>query len=388
MLFAEFMKDKILFGLFGFAIICLFLYSYTQVDLNLTLSQNGFILSFQRFFQHIGFFERQMSTILYVLIMTLLFILYFIFLRSVKKGHMSGRQIWTLIIFSAIILNFSYNAFSYDLFNYIFDAKIITHYHLNPYIHRALDFPGDPMLLFMHWTHRLYPYGPSWLGLTVPLSYIGLGFFLPTLFLFKTMTTAFFLGTVYFIGKILKRVGSTDQNLGVLFFGLNPLVISEVLVSSHNDMSMMFFAVLSFYLLLNRKNLWSFVSLLVSVGVKFATAFLFPVWFYLIRSKKPDFEKAFFMSFILMGIAVLVATFRTSFQPWYYFYVLPFISLTLKKYNLFWVGILISILALLDYIPFLYFGNWNSPAPAVIFWTTAAGFVGSLILIIKPRVLK
>lgn len=384
------MKDKLLYFLYFFAVICLFLYSYTQVDLNLTLSQNHAILAFQRFFQYIGYFQRPLSTFFYVAILALLFILYFIFLRSVRAEHMGKKQIWTLIIASAVILNFSYNAFSYDLFNYIFYGKIVTHYHMNPYTLRALDFPGDPMLLFMHWTHNYYPYGPVWLGLSVPLSYLGLGFFLPTLFLFKTLAISFFLGTVYFIGKILKKAGSTDEKLGVLFFGLNPLVLIEALVSGHNDISMMFFAVLGLYFLINNKNTKSIVSLALSIGIKFATVFLIPVWLYVLKNKKKlDFEKTIFLSVVFMGLAILAATFRQSFQSWYWLYILPFISMSLKKYNFFWVGIIVSVLGLLNYIPFLYLGNWNAPVPTILFAVTTVSFiVPVLLVIIKLRVLK
>ena len=76
--------------------------------------------------------------------------------------------------------------------------KYLTFIHQNPYFHKASDFPNDPMLNFMRWTHRLYPYGPSWLILTVPLSFIGLNFFLPTFFLFKIMIGFIFFGKLLF----------------------------------------------------------------------------------------------------------------------------------------------------------------------------------------------
>lgn len=373
---------KLLYVLFFFGIICLFFYSYTQVDLNLTLSQNSYILSFQRFSQYIGYFQRPLSTLLFVLIFLLLFILYVIFLRAAGKGHITKRQVWTLIIAAAVILNFSYNAFSYDLFNYIFDAKIITHYHLNPYSYRALNFPDDPMLLFMHWTHRYYPYGPTWLILTIPFSLLGFGFFLPTLFLFKTLTTSFFLGTLYFIDKILKRFNPKDENLGLVFLGLNPLVFAEVLVSSHNDMEMIFFAILALYFLLSKRTLSSFIYLALSIGVKFATLFLLPIWTYALKAKnKFDFERVILFSIALMFLAVIIATLRLNFQSWYWLYVLPFIALVPRKYNLYIAGSVISLSGVLVYVPFLYNGNWDFPAPSFIFWLTFLAVISSAFIV-------
>ena len=178
-------------------IIGLFLYSFTQVDLSLTLSRWSVWQVIQKYFQHIGYFQRPLSAFIYVAIILLLYIFYFFFLTKAYSHKISKRQIWFLITSVSIILAFSYNAFSYDLFNYIFDAKIITYYHQSPYIHKALDYLGDPMLSFMHWTHRAYPYGPIWLLLTVPLSFLGFKIFLLTFFLFKFLMAISFVGTVF-----------------------------------------------------------------------------------------------------------------------------------------------------------------------------------------------
>src|SRR6266516_315651 len=171
-------NQKIIFFLYTVVLIGLFLYSFTQIDLSLTFSRITFLRSLVKSFQYIGYFNRPLSTHIFLAIVTLLYGFYFIFLYLSARKMLSKKYIWQIIITATILLAFSYNAFSYDLFNYIFDAKIITHYHQNPYLQKALDYPGDPMLSFMHWTHRTYPYGPAWLVLTVPLSFVGLQFFL------------------------------------------------------------------------------------------------------------------------------------------------------------------------------------------------------------------
>src|SRR5581483_425659 len=321
------MKDRILSALFIFGLISLFLYSYTQVDLGLTLSRNPAVNFLQKQFQFVGFFERPLSTYLYISILVLFSVLYIIFLRSAKKGHVTRKQFLLLIGSSAVILNFAYPAFTYDVFNYIFDARILTFYHQNPYLHKALDFPGDPMLQFMHWTQRTYPYGPVWLGLTAPLSVIGKGLFIPTLFLFKGMMTIFFLGTAYFIQRISKN------KFSVLLFAISPLVIFESLVSSHLDIAMMFFAVWSFFLLKKRIYLLSIFFLLFSIGIKFATVFLLPVYLYvLFKRGKVDWEKMVTYSAVLMLASVIASSFRTNFQPWYLLDVIPFAALSSKFY--------------------------------------------------------
>ena len=375
------------FLLYFSSLLALFFYSFTQVDLSLTITRRSFWQPIQNAFQHIGYFNRPLSTGIFLLIIFLLFVSYFLLFRFAKQGFLRRRSIWGMIIFSSIIFIFSYNAFSYDIFNYIFDAKIITFYHANPYLKKALDYPGDPMLSFMHWTHRTYPYGPSWLFLTVPLSFSGLQYFLPTYFLFKTLIIFCFVGTAYYVEKIAEKIKEGSGISSVVFFALNPLVIIESLVSSHNDIVMIFFAVLSFWLILRRKVVFGFFSLLFSIGIKFATGLLFPIFAYIFlkqRFGKPvNLEKAVMVMGILMVAALGLATYRTNFQPWYFLYAMPFVSLLSRKNFIRIPTIIFSFGASLQYIPYLYLGNYDPPVPTVLwelFFVSGAVSLGAMVL--------
>ncbi len=379
---------KTLASFYLITIIALFFYSFTQVDLNLTLSRWSVWQVIEKFFQHIGYFNRPLSTSFFIAIIASLFIFYMIFLFLSYKNKISEKQVWYLIILTAVILLFSYNAFSYDLFNYIFDAKIITYYRQNPYLHRALDFPADPMLSFMRWTHRFYPYGPVWLVLTVPLSFVGFNHFLPTFFLFKFLGVLSFLGTAFFIGRILRKISPEDKIFGLILFAFNPLVIIEGLVSAHNDMPMMFFAILSLYLFLERKHFYSFVSLLLSIGIKFATAFIIPVYVYLLfkrRQKEINWNKIFISIILLMIVPIIIATIRTNFQPWYLLYVLSFTAFIKKSFYVIIPVIVLSFFSLLEYVPFLYLGNWNPPVPFILNLIMVISIIVSIVLIIGWR---
>ncbi|MBI4096386.1 MAG: DUF2029 domain-containing protein [Candidatus Levybacteria bacterium] len=365
------------------AVVGLFFYSFTQVDLNLTLSEWSVWQAIQKFFQNIGYFQRPLSSLLFIGIVLSLFFFYLMILRKIHEKKINRQTIWFLIISTALLLTFSYNAFSYDLFNYIFDAKIVTYYNQNPYVHKALDFPGDPMLSFMHWTHRVFPYGPVWLGLTVPLS-LGIEFFLPTFFLFKALMSLSFLGTTYFIGKILRRISPEREIFGVAFFALNPLVVIESLVSSHNDIAMMFFVMWAIYLLMNMKYIRSIILFGLSIGVKFASIFIFPIFLLVFllkkRRKEFDWEDIFSVMAILMIIPVVLATIRTNFQPWYLLNLLPFIALVSKKYYFFIPGVILSLFSLWQYLPFLYLGNWDKPVPVILLWLSTASIILSVVV--------
>lgn len=364
-------------------IICLFLYSYTQVDLNLTLSQLSFWQIIEKSFQHVGWFQRPLSATLFLVIVTVMTAYYGIFLWLAKENKLSGKQFWQIIIITSCVLLFSYNAFSYDLFNYMFDARIVTYHHENPYLHKALDYPQDPWITFMRWTHRSYPYGPTWLFLTVPLSFIGFQFFLPTLFLFKALASASFLGTVYVIGKIVKMVSPKNELFSTVFFALNPLVMIESLVSAHNDIVMIFLAIGSIYLLMNKKYFRTLLLLILSIGIKFATVFLLPilaiVWFKQKKSQTIVWNAIFLWIIAIMMGAVIVASIRTNFQPWYLLYVFPFAALLSRKDYILAPAIIGSFIILLEYVPYLYLGNWDTPVPVILHFLTIGAIVFSLI---------
>lgn len=358
------MGKKLFLPLWGLGSLLLFLYSYTQVDLSLTLSRASIYQTIEKSFQYIGWFNRPLSTYLYTGIFVLLFFLYFWTMHLVSTKKIPAKTVWITIFVVGIVLVFSYNAFSYDLFNYIFDAKIVTMYHQNPYIHKALDFPHDPMLSFMHWTHRDYPYGPLWLVMTVPLSFIGNHIFIVTFYLFKVLIAAFFYLTVWSLTKIGKVLKFSNVLLPVAAFAFNPFVLSESLVSSHNDIVMMGIAMYATFLLLKKEHIKGSILYILSAAVKFATALLLISFFLLVGIKKTKYFIG--VSIVVMIGAVILATIRTNFQPWYLLYVIPFAVLMIEKRFIRYPLYIFSIASTIYYIPYLYGGNWNPPIPALL----------------------
>ncbi len=363
-------REKILLFLYSIVLLGLFLYSFTQVDLSLTFSRIEVLRTITTAFQRIGYFDRPLSTLLYISIVVLLYIFYAVILRLAHKKKIGKPFVWSSIIISALLLVFSYNAFSYDMFNYIFDAKIVTQYHENPYEHKALDYPGDPMLSFMRWTHRVYPYGPVWLGISLPLSFVGMQFFLPTFFLFKFLMVASFIGCSYFIGKIFQKLAPDREVFGLIFFALNPLVLIESLVSGHLDIVMMFLSLWAFYLLLTKKYIFAYILFALSVGVKFVTAFIAPVFLlmhlFLWRKKELHWEPLMTIGLLLMVIGVYVESTISNFQPWYLLAIFPFAVFLAHRYYVLIPSIIISFAALLNYVPYLFVGNWDKPIPQIL----------------------
>ena len=224
--------------IFAYSLILLVLsiYSYSLVDPNLTFVSNRWWEFFRERMIELGYYRRDLSWLIYLSIIILLFAAYFYF----KKKYKRLNALKLAIIISALTL-ISYPFLSHDFFNYMFDAKLVTYYHVNPYLFKALDFPSDPWIRFMHWTHRTYPYGPIFLLITLLPSYFSLGKFFLSFLFFKLTFIAFYLLAVYYLNKLNKRYA--------ILFATNPLVIIEGLVNSHNDLISVSLAIIGAYFL-------------------------------------------------------------------------------------------------------------------------------------------
>jgi len=174
--------------------------------------------------QYLGFYQRPLSTVIFILIISLLFIFYFSFLYLAKKRPAQAQTLAILTIITAVILGLSYNAFSYDLFNYIFDARIVSHYHLiHIFIKRRILRATNAY--FMRWTHRFYPMAKL-AHSDCPLTFIGMNYFLPTFFLFKLLMACHFWAVVFL--SINFRQAFPENKLFNVVFSLQPVSSNRV----------------------------------------------------------------------------------------------------------------------------------------------------------------
>lgn len=375
------------------------IFSYSFVDLNLTLSQHEAVLKTISSLQQIAYYNRPLSTAIYCSFLLILFLLFALHLFFFLKTKLSFKYLITSTAITSIILIFSYPLLSYDLFNYIFDAKIIFHYHLNPYTHRPLDFPQDDLLRFMRWVHRYSPYGPVWLLMSLMPYALGFGKFITTFFAFKIFIGSFHLVNTFLIYKVLRKNNHRLQLIGTSFYALNPLFLIEGVINAHNDVVFAAFVLLSIYYFATAKKFKSLLSLVVGALIKYISILLVP---YLLASRffkklnKTEYYIYYsiaamaFFTFIFSSFKIVVplvsagAT-QVQFQPWYLFWAIPLVSLTrLKILYIFALGL--SIGALLRYLPFIYYGDWSHSGSTefmTIILITPTIFVTILYLIIK-----
>lgn len=198
-----------------------------------------------------------------------------------------------LILALAIILLpllFSYNALSHDVFNYLFNAKMVVVYQANPHIQVALDFAQDNWTRFMHNTHTPAPYWYGWTGISlIPFS-LGLGKFTLTWWLFRLFSVLSWMGLWWSWYKWGQWRGYRVTTYWMLAIALLPLMLIEVIVNGHNDLWMMVPAILSLGMILYRKLSWStllgsIALLAFSISIKYVTVVLLPLWLLIFISR-------------------------------------------------------------------------------------------------------
>lgn len=347
---------KILFP-YLLLLFLLLLFSYGFVDANFPFKTWPFLYNLIHF-------QRGPAAAIYILIVSLLFGFYAWVLWQIKENRLTAKEVWKLIGITTAILFFSFPAFSYDIFNYLATARMTFFYKENPYIVMPIEIPNEPMLEFVHGSNKTALYGPFWILLTAIPHFAGLGRLFFTVFTFKALISLFYLGLVWLIWKLSRR-----SVWSLAFFGLNPLVVIETLVSAHNDAVMMFFALLSFYLL-KRKKLWlALFSLVCSILIKFATIFLLPVFLYAfwqkIKKQKIVWQRIWQYSVCGLLIIFSLSPLREELYSWYLIWPLAFVSLLPQLSNTAIVLSAFSFGLMFRITPFLYTRNWGGATPLI-----------------------
>lgn len=345
---------------FFFTWILLVLYSFTLQDLNLTLYNFSFWNPIRQFLQNLGYYQRPLMTTIFLVLTSLLIFLYLRFIKTHRflKPSLKHLFLALLLIFTGLV---AYPMLSHDIFNYLFNAKMVLVYRVNPYLQTASQFLFDPWTRFMHNIHTPAPYAYGWTAISLLPGLISLTEkFTLSFWSTKLFIDFFWLGELLVLYHLVKRL-YPQQIWRWWLFALSPLVLIETLIVGHNDVVMMLPALLGFWFLLKSKKLFdkyflfAFFSLLFSLFIKYATIVLLPLL--LIKVKWKQFDFASWAAIILLAV---MFTRPGQLHSWYLIWAFSFAVLSGRRW-LISLFTALTIGALLRYAPYIYYGNWDSP---------------------------
>jgi len=379
----------VLFPYLGYAA-----YSYALVDPNLVLSTFPLYWKAQEWMWQLGYHQRDVSQVLYVVSVLFMFVAGYVVIR-----YFSESEKRSTLISIALILFLSHNALSHDMFNYIFNVRMVVKYGVDPHVHTALEFPSDDWTRFMHNTHTAAPYGYGWTTLSLTPYVLGGGKFALTYFLMKAWVIVGFVMLWYAMDYCARmfHLEKTYTRAKWMFF-LNPLVLIETFSNAHNDAWMMapaLFAVA--YMAKSNKRTWwvwgiGVVFLALSASIKFATLALIPligVMMIAKHVKRAKWTRVFYLYWAEFASVLLFLPLFTArsqqFHPWYLMWSMSFVPFMRVK----WAQLLFvafSVSSLMRYVPYILVGEYTQSVlfdQRIITWV---GGVGIFIVMILRRI--
>lgn len=255
-----------------------------------------------------------------------------------------------LLFLGIIIMSLAYPFLSTDIFSYLFSAKILYSYHLNPYttIPETLR-DKDIWLSFTYWTHRPFIYGPIALFFyIIPLIIFGANKLLTIFYFSKLANGVLFLGSGIILSKLLK----SKRKVVYLWF-TNPILLIELVINSHNDNLMIFLAFLSLYFWKNKQKITSVITLISSILTKYVS--IVALLLILIKENWVTILSRSVIALYSFFYAVNYGKMQLWYFTWIYLF-LPFAKLKRKHLGI--LSLIQTFLILDKYIKFVSSGNW------------------------------
>jgi hypothetical protein len=386
-------NGKIWAGVYVVTFLLYAIFSFSLTPPNLVYFGGNGWFKFQEFMWEFGLNNRQTLTLIFSLLVGAMFVAYLKLNRLIKQEKVSKALLIKILTISGLVLIFSNPALSYDLFNYIFNAKMLVIYGADPHNQVALDFPNDPYLRFMHNTHTPAPYGYGWTWLSTIPYWLGFGRLKLEMVAMKLFIGIFFVALLLFQKKIIE-LKEKEWLYQVSLFALNPLVLVETFGNGHNDVVMMALALGSVYFVLKAikertKLFWliAIILLAISISIKLATVVLVgSMGVYIFGKIKKTFSLGAINSVALMTPLVTIRSQR--YLPWYLIWSLSFLPL-IKEERAKNFLIVASMAAMESYIPYLLIGDYTQ---GILWWRTFISFsvpmIYLLFLLVKKRVIN
>ena len=212
-----------------------------------------------------------------------LFGLYILCLVNWKRRQFTAREVVVIIVGAGLLAWGALPANSTDIFGYIAFGRMAGIYGANPYVHTYSEF-ADFYSAFVEWDITM-PYGPVGLPLFILVGRLSEHSVLGSVFVLKLIWLLTHFCNCWLLFRILKA-WQPDPTFGLFLFGLNPLVLVELMANGHNDGLMILFVLLAIFALQRERHttaLWlAMLAALVKLpGILVWVAFLF----YLLRRR-------------------------------------------------------------------------------------------------------
>lgn len=245
-----------------------------------------------------------------VLLINLLVYLYF-FRKDCLQG-LTFKKVFYCYSALNLVLLFIWPVSSTDVFSYIYQGRILSVYHSNPYLVTYHQFQSDAFYSFIAnmWESKSAPYGPLFLLISGLLTWLGKINLYFSIYLFKALFVGANLLTAYFIYKL------SDLKTFYLY-AFNPLIIFELVINGHNDVLVVLGCVLSIYFLSQEPKLKNYLLailfLVLSTLIKLTTIIFWPILILLIFKSLKDLSSRLIL--VISALFIMLLTLAFAYVP-------------------------------------------------------------------------
>jgi hypothetical protein len=187
--------------------------------------------------------------------LSVLYGLYWLAYRTVRQRErpfpLPLILITTLLLALPLLQTYSINA--NDIYRYVIRGRIGTVYGQNPFVTPPNALSGDPFLSFAgEWAGATSPYGPIWELLATAVTTLSRDNLYLGLVLFKTIGLAAHLAVTGLIWWLLAQRPAAERAARTLLWAWNPALLLMFVVDGHNDVFMLFWLLLGWWVMQRR----------------------------------------------------------------------------------------------------------------------------------------
>lgn len=204
---------------------------------------------------------------------------YFLALWASRRapGRFPQVTIFAMALLFSLSLVPMYPVGTQDLIHNIADARTLWRYHASPLTAPPLAYPDAISTQVVAFADEPSYYGPGWY-LLMGLPYIAGGDdLIRNIVVHKLFVTLFFFGSAVVLSRIVRAVRPAWALPALVLFTWNPLVLFEVAGNGHNDVVMVFFALVAVWAAVRSRWHLVPVAFVLAVLIKYTLVVLGPV---------------------------------------------------------------------------------------------------------------
>ena len=256
-----------------------------------------------------------------ILILLVNLLIYLYFFRSGSLNDLDFKKVFYCYLGLNVVLIFMWPVSSTDVFSYIYQGRILSIFHSNPYLTTYHQFQSDHFykLIANMWESKSAPYGPLFVLFSGCLAWFGQISLYFSIFLFKAGFVGANLLTAYLIYRI--------RGLKTFYlYAFNPLIIFELVINGHNDALVILSCALCVYFLFLKpglkNHLLAIFFLVLSTLIKLTTIVFWPILILLIlKSLKGAKSRLIFLAaaslLLFLTLAAAYIPFLSTWQALY-----------------------------------------------------------------------